>query len=52
MTVPWPSPDTGMSATILATSFEVDGLIMHAPDGTSLGVDLDRDTVARCTPTA
>ena len=50
--VTWPSPDTDMSATILATPLAVDGLTMRAPDGPGLGVDLDLDSVEQFTVAA
>jgi len=45
--VTWPSPATPMPDTILATPFEPDGLLLRAPDGPGLGVELDWDKV-RC----
>jgi L-Ala-D/L-Glu epimerase len=47
--VTWPSPETDMADTILATPLRSEGLILHAPDGPGLGVELDWDKVERYT---
>ena len=47
--VTWPSPDTDMADSILATPLRVEGLVMHAPEAPGLGVDLDWDKVERYT---
>jgi L-Ala-D/L-Glu epimerase len=47
--VTWPSPDTDMRDSILATPLRVQGLVMHAPDAPGLGVELDWDKVERYT---
>jgi muconate cycloisomerase len=47
--VRWPSPETDMSDTILATPLRSDGLLLRAPDGPGLGVALDWDKVERYT---
>jgi muconate cycloisomerase len=43
--VTWPSPATAMTDTIVATPFAPDGLLLKAPDGPGLGVELDWDKV-------
>lgn len=47
--VRWPSPETDMSDTILARPLRSDGLLLRAPDGPGLGVELDWDKVERYT---
>ncbi len=47
--VTWPSPETDMADTILATPLRSEGLTLHAPDGPGLGVELDWDKVERYT---
>lgn len=43
--VTWPSPATAMTDTIVATPFKPEGLLLRAPDGPGLGVELDWDKV-------
>ncbi len=50
--ITWPSPDTDMADSILATPLRIEGLTMHAPDGPGLGVELDWDKVERYTVVA
>lgn len=43
--VTWPSPDTELSDSILETPYVHEGLLIRAPSGPGLGVDLDWDKV-------
>ncbi len=43
--VTWPSPATAMTDTIVATPFAPEGLLLRAPDGPGLGVELDWDKI-------
>ncbi|UCH26947.1 MAG: hypothetical protein JSV66_04715 [Trueperaceae bacterium] len=43
--VRWPSPATDLTDTIVATPFEPEGLLLRAPSGPGLGVELDWDKV-------
>ncbi len=43
--VTWPSPDTELGDSILAVPYEHEGLLIRAPSGPGLGVELDWDKV-------
>ncbi len=45
--VTWPSPDTELADSILATPYRHEGLLIRAPSGPGLGVELDWDKVER-----
>jgi L-alanine-DL-glutamate epimerase-like enolase superfamily enzyme len=47
--VRWPSPETDMQDTILATPLRSDGLLLPVPEGPGLGVELDPAKVERYT---
>lgn len=47
--VTWPSPDTELSDSILAIPYEHEGLLIRAPSGPGLGVELDWDKVEHYT---
>ena len=42
----WPAGFSDMTDTILAEPYEPDGIILKAPDGPGLGVQIDEDKLA------